>query len=294
MRDYDFDAFNAMLSDMASLYGRDVNPKQVAMYFRTMSQHSLDEVQIAFDAHAKSAERGRFWPLPADLLAQLERIAAHDGRPSPEEAWATASASADESNTVVWTAETAAAWWAVAEPLMEIGDKFNASRGFMMKYAALVAEASKRGEPVRWEVSQGSDKDLRHQALEAAYKAGRIGRDTVRQLLPRHSGDTGPIVAALASNVVPLLGGPRAVVATDRVAEVATAQRRLSDLLAKRQADKPAVIRRDVAQSRRIVLAALDAGVLNGRDLDSWMTRAGNGEDVTELQARILEGRRHA
>lgn len=294
MKNTDFDKFGEMLGAVAELYGKAVKPMQTAMYFRVLETASLDSVQAAFDAHARDPERGRFMPLPADLLAKLEQAAAHDGRPSPEEAWATASASADEANTVIWTAETSAAWWAVAQPLMEIGDKFNASRGFMAKYAALVAEARKRSEPVRWEVSQGSDKDLRHQALETAYKAGRIGCETVRQLLPRHSGDTGPIVAALSSNVVPLLGGPRAVVATDRAAEVATAQCRLSDLLAKRQADEPATIRRDVTQSRRIVLAALDAGVINGRDLDSWMTRAGNGDDVTELQARILEGRRHA
>lgn len=294
MNQTDFSKFSEMLDLVAEMYGKTTKPNQVAMWFRLLSAHNLESVQAAFDAHARDPERGRFMPLPADLLAKLEQAAAHDGRPSPEEAWAAASASADEANTVIWTAETSAAWWAVARPLMEIGDRFNASRGFMAKYAALVAEARKRGEPVRWEVSQGSDKDLRHQALEAAYKAGRIGRETVRQLLPRHSGDTGPIVAALASNVVPLLGGPRAVVATDRAAEVATAQRRLSDLPAKRQADEPAVIRRDVTQSRRIVLAALDAGVINGRDLDSWMTRAGNGDDVTELQALILDGRRHA
>lgn len=300
MRDHDFDAFNAMLSDVASLYGRDVNPKQVAMYFRILSPHSLSEVQVAFDAHAKSAERGRFWPLPADLLVQLERIAAEDGRPSPEEAWAIASASADEAMTVVWTAETSAAWWAVAQPLMDIGDRFNASRGFLAKYADLVAESRKNGVPVCWEVSQGSDKSLRHQALEAAYKSGRISRETVRQMLPRHSGDTGPIVAALVSNVVPLLSGPRAVAApesTERAAEVSAAQRRLSDLIKSSQKQPQASQRRDPAQSRRIVLDAELRGVIVGiAELDSWMTRANAGEDVSELQVSILDSleSRHA
>ena len=294
MNQTDFSKFSEMLDLVAEMYGKATKPNQVAMWFRILSAHSLESVQAAFDAHARDPERGRFMPLPADLLAKLEQAAANDGRPSPEEAWSTALQAQGEENTVVWTQETADAWWSVGSALMDAGDLFNASRGFIAKYGELVAAARKRAEPVRWSVCQGTDKNLRHQAIEAAYKSGRISREAAVQMLPRHAGDTGPIVAALASNVVPLLGGPRAVVTSDRAAAVSVAQRKLTDLLKTRNETRPTTISRDTSQSRRIVLAALDAGVIDGRDLDSWMTRAGNGEDVTELQARILEGRRHA
>lgn len=295
MLDHDFDGFNEMLGDVAMVYGRALNEKQTAMYFRVLDAYPLTVVRAALDAHARDSERGRFMPLPADLIAQIERIvSASDGRPMPEEAWATALDAADERATVVWTTETAEAWWSVAEPLMSVGDRFSASRGFMDKYQRLVSDARKRGEAVTWRITQGTDKDLRYQALESGVRSGRISRELARQLLPRHQ-DAGPIVAAIAGKVVPLLGNKRPV-DPGRAAEVQAAANRLSKLAEKLRAESPPADHRPTADhGRQVVMHAVEAGLLTSvSEIDEWMTRAGNREDVSELQVRMLEVRRHA
>ena len=159
MNQTDYDQFGDLLGCVAELYGRSVKPMQTAMYFRALAEFPLESVQSALDAHAKCPERGRFFPLPADLLAKLETAAAIDGRPSPEEAWSTAIQAQDEAVTMVWTTETAQAWGDVGQALMDVGDRFNASRGFIAKYSELCAAARKRGQPAQWVVSQGTDKD---------------------------------------------------------------------------------------------------------------------------------------
>lgn len=293
MNQGDYDQFGELLGCVAELYGRTVKPMQTAMYFRALEAYPLPAVQSALDAHAKCPERGRFWPLPADLLAKLETAAAIDGRPSPEEAWSTAIQAQDEAVTVVWTTETAQAWGDVGQALMDAGDRFNASRGFIAKYFDLCSAARKRGQPVQWVVSQGHDKDLRHQALETAFKAGRISRETCRQMLPRHQ-DAGPIVAAIAGKVVPLLNGPKAAT-PDRIAEIQNASDRLSKLAEKLRQESPADHRPSADHGRRVVMQAIESGVLTTvREIDDWMNRAGNREDVSELQVRMLGDRRHA
>lgn len=293
MNQGDYDQFGELLGCVAELYGRTVKPMQTAMYFRALEAYPLPAVQSALDAHAKCPERGRFWPLPADLLAKLETAAAIDGRPSPEEAWSTAIQATDEAVTVVWTTETAQAWGDVGQALMDAGDQFNASRGFIAKYADLCAAARKRDQPVQWVVSQGHDKDLRHQALETAFKAGRISRETCRQMLPRHQ-DAGPIVAAIAGKVVPLLNGPKSAT-PDRIADIQRASDRLAKLAEKLRQESPVDHRPSADHSRRVVMQAIESGVLTTvREIDDWMNRAGNREDVSELQVRMLGDRRHA
>ena len=294
MNQDDFDQFGELLTSIAELYGRTINPVQTAMYFRALSDFPLEAVQAALDAHAKCPDRGRFFPLPADLLAKLEAVSTQDGRPSPEEAWSTAIQAQDEAATVVWTTETAQAWADVGQALMDAGDRFNASRGFIAKYTELCAAARKRGIPVQWVVSQGYDKDLRYQALEAAYRAKRISRETCVQMLPRHQ-DAGPIVAAIAGMVVPMLNGPKPV-PSHRAAEIQQASERLAALAEKLRQESPAVERKPSADhGRRIVMQAVEAGVLvSVREIDEWMDRAARREDVSNLQAMILGGRRHA
>ena len=291
MRDSELGVFSDMLSDVAALYGKTLSTTQIAMWFRLMAGFTIEQVQGAFDAHARDATTGRFMPLPADLLGRLETM---DGRPTPEEAWSTAIQAQDEAVTVVWTTETAQAWAEVGQALMGADDRFNASRGFIARYQELVKEARKGRFPARWVVSQGHDKDLRHSALESAYRAGRISREICVQMLPRHQ-DAGPIVAAIAGKVVPLLGVRRAD-SPDRAAEIKRASERLAQLAETlKHGDKPADRRPTVEHGKRIVMQAIEAGVLTTvREIDDWMTRAGSREDVSELQVRMLGERRHA
>lgn len=130
------------------------------------------------------------------LAAVLERVAECDGRPGKEEAWSIALASADESETVVWTGEIAQAM-AVAQPLLEARDKVAARMAFCEKYESLVRESRDARTPCQWAASIGTDHHRRAVALSEAIAVGRIEHAAVSHLL------TGPaevqVVAALLS-----------------------------------------------------------------------------------------------
>lgn len=291
MRDSEIQPFTELLSDVAAMYGKTVTDTQIAMWFRLLAPYSLELVQAALDAHARNPDRGRFMPVPADLLGRLDAM---DGRPTPEEAWGTAlEVHGNEAVTVVWTRETAQAWSEVGCGLMDAGDRFNASRGFIARYSELVTAARRAGQPVEWLVCQGWDKELRHQALQAAVESGRITRQYAATIHPRHNLPTGPVVAAIAANAMPLLDGKcRAVaITTDRIAEIQSASEKLAALAKSlSRDDEPAQAPRpSVDHGVRIVNAAIESGVLTSvREMDDWMTKARNREDVSELQGRIL------
>ncbi len=174
MREADFDAFSTMLDDVAGLYPRGVVTQgQKAMFFRALSAHGIDAVRAGFDAHVKDTARGRFLPMPADVLAQIEGLAADDGRPGPEEAWACALRSSDESKTIVWTDEMAQAW-EIASPVFNGGDEIGARMAFKESYARLVDEARRARRPAHWLASLGFDPKQRDEALSVAAASGRI------------------------------------------------------------------------------------------------------------------------
>lgn len=195
MRESDFDAFSAMLDDVAGLYPRgSITAGQKAMYFRALAAHSIADVRAGFDAHVKDTTRGRFLPMPADVLAQIEGLAADDGRPGPEEAWACALRSSDESKTVVWTAEMAQAW-AIASPVFNSGDEIGARMAFKESYARLVEEARRARRPAVWQASLGFDPQQRDEALAQAASTGRLaGPEFVALPAPEQA------FAAIASN----------------------------------------------------------------------------------------------
>src|SRR5688572_5877701 len=113
MLESEFREFASLLDDTAALLQRPgqgpLTGTARAMYFRSLVRYPLAAVRAALDAHIRDPQRGRFFPVPADLVAQLDGLAAADGRPGPEEAWAIALRSRDEGDTVVWTAEMAQA-----------------------------------------------------------------------------------------------------------------------------------------------------------------------------------------
>lgn len=112
----------------------------------------------------------------ADVLSRLD-----DGRPGPEEAWA--SVPRDEAATVVWTEETCEAW-GTAQPLIREGETVAARMAFLEAYRQRVQAARDAGRPVRWMVSMGSDAHGRETALLAAVERGRLSADHVAGLLP--------------------------------------------------------------------------------------------------------------
>ena len=58
--------------------------------------------------------------------------------------------SLDEDLTIALTQETQDAWTSGAAELLDMGDKFNASRAFIEKYNQLVTSARDQKKPISW------------------------------------------------------------------------------------------------------------------------------------------------
>jgi hypothetical protein len=176
MKPSDFQEFCAVLDGVCSLLSRggyQPNAASSALFFRSLQAYPMDVVRRGFEAHCQDPQRGRFAPVPADILAQIEGAAASDGRPEADEAWALAVAARDEGATVVWTAEAAEAF-GVCRPVLDAGDEVGARMAFRAAYSRLVAEARAAREPIRWSASEGHDPGRRAAVLIAAVEAGRL------------------------------------------------------------------------------------------------------------------------
>lgn len=185
MREEDFGQFGQMLDSVCGLLSRGnyvPSAANTAMFFRALQRYSLDEVRAGFDAHLRDPERGRFVPVPADVIAQIDGLYGQDGRPGSDEAWAIAIESRDEFETVVWTAEIAQAMSA-AKPVLEVGDKVGARFAFREAYERLVADARRNRQPCVWYPTLGHDQARRNAAIAEAVAAGRL-RASDHEALP--------------------------------------------------------------------------------------------------------------
>lgn len=195
MREQDYDEFAGLLADVWALKGQALTASQKAMFFRALAVHSIAEVRAGLDAHVRDLKRGQFLPMPADVLSQIHGIVADDGRPGPEEAWAIALRSSDESKTIVWTDEMAQAWL-IASTVFNNGDEIGARMAFKECYVRLVDEARRARRPAAWQASLGFDPQQRDEAIAMAAVAGRIAApERIALLAPEQA------FAAIASNV---------------------------------------------------------------------------------------------
>lgn len=175
MFDADVAPFVALIRDTYGLYPQSKLPSdgQVAMFFRALAAYPLAVVQRALDGHVKDPQRGRFPPLPADVIAQIEGAAEQDGRPGAEEAWAMSLRARDEAETVVWTREMAEAW-GVAKSVFDLGDEVGARMAFKDAYGRLVDVARRQRQPAAWLISEGHDAARRADAIATAVQARRL------------------------------------------------------------------------------------------------------------------------
>lgn len=172
----DFTEFTRVLDATCSMLSRDKyqpNQTAAAIFFNVVKAHDLATVKAAFAAHCADPQRGRFPPVPADILAQIEGAAENDGRPGAEEAWAMCQHAADQDRTVVWTTEMSQAW-GIAWPVMHGGDEVGARMAFKQAYQRLMDEARKARRAVEWSASLGADASLRDDAMRVAVDAGRL------------------------------------------------------------------------------------------------------------------------
>lgn len=185
MRETDFDDFSDLLDDVAVLVppAQPLGGTAKALYFRALAEYPLAAVRAALDAHVKDPQRGRWFPRPADLIAQLQGLQANDGRPGAEEAWAIALQSADEAASVVWTDEIAEAM-GVARPVMQAGDKVGARMAFREAYERLVDAARRQGRKATWTASLGHDRERHADVVRRGVEAGLLPRIALESLQP--------------------------------------------------------------------------------------------------------------
>lgn len=186
MTETDIDKFTAALDGACALLSRgsyQPNVESTLLFFRSMQAYPLSTVLRALTAHVSDPQRGRFVPVPADLIAQIDGAAANDGRPGAEEAWAIAVRAADEAATIVWTEEMAQAWGACSS-VMNLGDEVGARMAFKEAYNRLVEDARRLQRPVQWTPTLGHDLAQRHEALSRAEVAGLLPGGEALRLAP--------------------------------------------------------------------------------------------------------------
>jgi hypothetical protein len=163
------------------------------MMFRALARYPLADVRNALDAHMRDPQRGRFYPLPADLIAKIE--IAGDTHPGSDEAWAIAVRARDEADTVVWTEQMAQAW-GVCRPVMDMGDEVGARMAFRQAYDRMVSDARQANKPAVWSISEGFDKERRIAAVKQAEATGLMLPGAAREALPlieHHGAQIGPM-----------------------------------------------------------------------------------------------------
>lgn len=65
-------AFGALLTDALAFYRQDVSKFALGVWWEACSRFSMEQVGKALTAHAMDPERGRFPPMPADMVRLLQ------------------------------------------------------------------------------------------------------------------------------------------------------------------------------------------------------------------------------
>jgi hypothetical protein len=64
--------FGEMLVAVAAVYGKDMSPAVVAIYFSALAPYDLAAVRQAFDRYVRNPDTGQFMPKPADLIRMID------------------------------------------------------------------------------------------------------------------------------------------------------------------------------------------------------------------------------
>jgi hypothetical protein len=163
----------------------------VMSVFEDLGDYELDAVKAALRHHSKHS---RFAPTPHDIVSLLD---SGNRRLSADEAWAMMPR--DESETLVWTEEMAAAY-DIAYGLIMEGDRIAARMAFKAAYERFCEEAGRVARPVRWKVSIGYDKAKIEPVLQKAVQMNLITHHQAAAYLPEPM-DGGPIAGLLTGKI---------------------------------------------------------------------------------------------
>lgn len=168
----------------AEMCGSQYSDDAARMFVADLSMYPVDQVLGAL-RRCRREVKGRL--TVADVINRLA-----DGRPGPEEAWAMLPTT--ESQTVVWSDEMRRAW-AVAQPLLDAGERVAARMAFKETYVNLVSQARENAVPVRWEPTLGTDPHQRADALQAAVDKGLLQLTAAAAICPELATRSMPQIA---------------------------------------------------------------------------------------------------
>ncbi|MCK5127673.1 MAG: hypothetical protein KAR42_15555 [candidate division Zixibacteria bacterium] len=159
MIDSEKQEFLQAMRSTGDLYGKEIPNERVAIYWEALKYRELADVKAAINRHIQDPNRGRFFPLPADVAAQLPK--AGDAWLTGDEAWALCPK--DEQSSAATCDEIMNALQ-VANELIWSGDLIAARRAFIDNYNRQVDEAKLEGRAPKWWASLGFDEHSRHKA----------------------------------------------------------------------------------------------------------------------------------
>ena len=145
-------------------------------------------------ARCRREIKGRF--TLAEILARLNA-----GWPVAEIAWAMVNQG--EAKTIVWCDEMAKAM-GIAQPLLNMGDKYAARQGFEAAYSEAVEQSRMQGKKPRTWVSLGSDKSDREAAVNRAVESGYLSVEDAQRAIPNHAKQLASPVNGIAGLLVHL------------------------------------------------------------------------------------------
>lgn len=151
--------FLNIIATTADLYDKKLSQDRVGLYWEALKHRDITDIKTAINKHVQDADRGRFFPLPADISHQLPKEL--DPWLNANEAWAACPKS--ESDSVALCHEISAAL-CVAQDLIDMGDMVAARMAFIEHYNRLMESAKSIGEKPEWFPSYGFDKNNRYLA----------------------------------------------------------------------------------------------------------------------------------
>ena len=147
----------AAIAVCTELTGSSMTEAAIKIFAHDLSEHPKQSVLRALE-RCRRELRGRL-----TLADVLDRIAAEDGRPSADEAWAMCPM--DESTSAIMNDEIVQAL-VVAQPLIDAGDKVAARMAFKGAYERRVTLNRANGIKLRWWPSLGHEVTGRDKVLE--------------------------------------------------------------------------------------------------------------------------------
>lgn len=188
--------FMHLLTNTYASYAKPLPERSIIdAWWSNLSPYPMGIVRAALQGY--SDQNGDFEPKPAGIAMRCRLM---DGRPDAEEAWAVALSGRSETDTVMWTQETAEAF-AIARLVIDVSGRDGAVSGrrpFLAAYERLVNEARAARRPIKYLMSLGWDIGKRAAVIAKARTEGALPAPDLSALLPAPIGEPLPNAAARA------------------------------------------------------------------------------------------------